>query len=163
MIRARILTQRSQLDAAIDVYLAVLDHFREFAPAQLWLACLYLEIPEKRDEAYRLASKARKVLPNDPEVAQILAEASYQRKEFAYAIQLLQESANERPLAAKQLYLLGMSHRAAKDKVRSRQALDEALDVGLSEPFAQEARRTNYGTGGRQLIVTSVKKTYKLN
>jgi predicted Zn-dependent protease len=123
-------------------YLEVLRRFPEFGPAQMRLASLYLEIPDKRDEAYNLASRARKSLPDDPELAQILAEASYQKKEFAYAVQLLQQSANERPLAARQLYILGMSHLAEKDKLRSREALDKALDSGLPEPLAQDAKQT---------------------
>ena len=105
------------------------------------MASLYLENADKRDEAYKLAAKARKALPTDPELAQILAEASYQKKEFAYAIQLLQQSATQKPLNGKYLYILGMSHLEAKDKRRSREALDKALATGLPEPLAEEARR----------------------
>ena len=43
---------------------------------------LYAEDAEKRNQAYDLVKKARKALTNDPELAQILAELSYQRKEY---------------------------------------------------------------------------------
>jgi uncharacterized protein HemY len=65
---------------------------------------MYAEDPAKRDQAYDLVTKARKALPDDPELAQILGELSYQRKEFAYAAQLLRRSSAKRPLDAKYLY-----------------------------------------------------------
>ena len=142
MLRARTSAQRGESDAAVAAYSEVLRHFPDFTPAQKELASIYLGNSEKFDEAYGLAAKARKSLPDDPELAQILAEASYQKREFAYAIQLLQQSASEKPLDAKQLYILGMSHFNAKDKLRSREALDKALDSGLPEPMAGDAKRT---------------------
>jgi Flp pilus assembly protein TadD len=93
------------------------------------------------NEAYDLAVKARRALPDDPELGQILGALSYERKEFAYAVQLLRESAKKRPLDAKCLYYLGMSHLKAKDKIQSREALDQALAAGLQNPLAAEARR----------------------
>ena len=66
--------------------LEVLRRFPDFGPAQKLLASLYAEDPEKRDQAYALVIKARKALPDDPELAQILAELSYHGKEFAYAV-----------------------------------------------------------------------------
>jgi tetratricopeptide (TPR) repeat protein len=139
MLRARILAQRGDSDGAVATYSEVLSHFPNFAPAQKRLASIYLEIPEKLDEAYNLAARARKNLPDDPEVAQILAEASYEKRKFGYAIHLLQESASEKPLGAKQLYILGMSHFKEKDRLRSRKALEKALDSGHPEPFAEDA------------------------
>ena len=141
MAQAGILLQRGESKAAAAIYTEVLRRFPDFAPAQKRLASLYLEIPEKREEAYDLAVKAREALPDDPELAQILAELSYQRKEFAYAVQLLRQSAKKRPLDAKYLYYLGMSHLKAKDKIQSREALDQALAAGLEDPLAADARR----------------------
>jgi tetratricopeptide (TPR) repeat protein len=141
MAHAGILAQRGESKPAAAIYSEVLRRFPNFAPAQKRLASLYLEIPEKREEAYKLAVKAREALPDDPELAQILAELSYQRNEFAYAVQLLRQSAKKKPLDAKQLYYLGMSHLKAKDKIQSREALDQALAAGLKDPLAADARR----------------------
>ena len=141
MARAEMLRQRRESKAAAAVYSEVLQRFPDFTPAQRDLASVYLEIPDKRDEAYDLAAKARRSLPDDPDVAQILAELSYDRKEFAYAAQLLQQSAEKKPLDAKYLYYLGMSQVKAKDKVQGREALDQALAAGLQDPLAKEARR----------------------
>ena len=136
MAQAGILLQRGESEAAATIYSEVLRRFPDFAPAQKRLASLYAEDPEKRDEAYDLAMKARRALPDDPEVAQILAELSYQRKEFAYAVQLLRQSSEKKPLEAKYLYYLGMSQLKANEKQQSREALQEALAAGLPDPLA---------------------------
>ena len=70
--------------------------------------------PDKNASAYELATKARKVLTEDPELSEILAEISYQKKEYARAIQLLQESARRKPLNAKAFFFLGMSQLQTK-------------------------------------------------
>ena len=141
MAQAGTLLKRGESKAAAATYTEVLRRLPDFAPAQKRLAALYLDIPEKREEAYDLAAKARRTLPDDPELAQVLAELSFQRKEFAYAVQLLRQSAKKKPLEAKYLYYLGMSHLKVKDKIQSREALDQALAAGLQDPLASDARR----------------------
>ena len=140
MARAEILRQRGENAAAASIYSEVLRRFPDFAPAQKRLASMYAEDPERRNEAYDLAMKARRALPDDPELAQILAELSYQRKEFAYTVQLLRQSSEKKPLDAKSLYYLGMSQLKANEKQQSREALQGALAAGLPDPLASEAR-----------------------
>ena len=140
MARAEILLQRGENAAAASIYSEVLRRFPDFVPAQIRLASVYAEDPEKYSEAYALAMKARRGLPDDPELAQILAELSYQRNEFAYAIQLLRQSSEKKPLDAKSLYYLGMSQLKANEKLQSREALQGALAAGLQDPLASEAR-----------------------
>ena len=107
---------------------------------------MHPQSPNIRNEAYPSGHQARTALPDDPQLAQILAEASYQKKEFAYAIQLLEQSAAHRPLDAKQLYILGMSRLSARDKLRSRQALSEAPhgrpDGGVVAPAGAVVNRS---------------------
>jgi Flp pilus assembly protein TadD len=100
---------------------------------------LYLEIPKKREEAYNLAVKARKALPDDPALEQILAELSYQRNELAYAVQLLRQSAKKEPLDAKSLCYLGMSQLGVNERAQGRKTLEQALQIGLPEPLATQA------------------------
>ena len=126
--------------AVAAIYTEILRRFPDFAPAQKQLALLYLDTPEKRVDAYDLAAKAGRSLPDDPELAQILAELSYERQEFAYAAQLLRRSAEKRPLDAKNLYYLGMSHLKTHQKALGREALDQALAAGLQDPLASEAK-----------------------
>ncbi len=142
MARAALLEERGESKDAVKIYTEVLRRFPDFAPAQKHLALLYQGTPEKRDEAYDLAWKARKTLSEDPELAEILAKLSYERNEFAYAAQLLKQSAKKRPLDPEDLYYLGMAQFKSNDIVQARQSLDQALAAGLPDPLASEARRT---------------------
>ena len=106
-VRAAIEEQRGEAKTAIATYTAILKVYPNFAPAQKRLADLYLDDPAALDTAYEFAVKARKALPDDPELARTLGEISYQRKDYSRALQLLRESARATPLDAKGSYYLG--------------------------------------------------------
>jgi tetratricopeptide (TPR) repeat protein len=139
--RAGIEEQRGEPKAAIATYSTILQRFPDFAPAQRQLAALYLQNPGGLDEAYDLAVKARKALPDDPALARTLGEISFQKKDFGRALQLLQESGRKNPLDANGLYYLGMSHLQLKQKPQAKEALERALAAGLQQPLASEAKR----------------------
>ena len=140
MARADLQAQRDDAKAAIVIYNNIVRRYPDFAPVQKRLASLYLEDPAHIDEAYSLALKARNTLPDDPELAKILGEISYKRKEFGYAIQLFQESARKKPLRGTDLYYLGMSQLRASQDSESRKTLEQALTAGLQEPLLGEAK-----------------------
>ena len=140
-VRAAIEEQRGEAKTAIATYTAVLKVYPEFAPAQKRLANLYLDDPTALDAAYDFAMKARKALPDDPELARTLGEISYQKKDYSRALQLLQESARVTPLDAKGSYYLGASQLQLNQKTQGTEALERALTAGLQEPFASEAKR----------------------
>jgi tetratricopeptide (TPR) repeat protein len=141
MVRAAINLQRGEAKAAEEIYNAVLQILPEFAPAQKQLAGLYAESPEKIAKAYDLATKARKTLDRDPDLMRILGVISFQRKEYARAIQLLEDAEKQKPLDAKSLYFLGMAHGQAKQKPKARDAFKRALAGGLQDPLAADAKR----------------------
>jgi len=141
MAQASLEIQRGDSKRAIGRYGEILQRFPDFAPAEKQLAVLYMEDPATLDKAYGLAVKARKTLPNDPELTRTLGEISYQRKEYSRAVQLLQESGRATPLDAKGLYYLGASQMQNKQKIQAQEALEKSLATGLSEPLASEARR----------------------
>jgi tetratricopeptide (TPR) repeat protein len=141
MAQAAIQLQRNDAKAAAGIYSQVLSKYPDFAPAQKRLAAIYAENPDDLAKAYDLAMKARKVLIDDPELARTLAELSFERKEFPYAIQLFQESAGKQPLPPKDLYYLGMAQLQTKQDAKGRETLERALAAGLSDPFAQEAKQ----------------------
>ena len=141
IVQAAIQMKQGNSIAAIDTYNEVLRRFPEFVPAQKELARLYSENPTTLEKAYDFALKARNSLPEDPEVAQTLGELCYQRKDYAYALQLLQESAKRKSLDARGLYCLGMSYLAVQEERESYDALARALTEGLQEPLASEAKR----------------------
>jgi uncharacterized protein HemY len=102
---------------------------------------LYARDPSAVANAYDLAAKARKTLPDDPELTELLGRLSYEKKEYPRAIQLLQESARRRPLDADSLFYLGMSQLQARQKAEAQGALNQALTAGLQDPLATEAKR----------------------
>jgi tetratricopeptide (TPR) repeat protein len=141
MVQADLQAQRGDPNAATVIYTEVLQRYPDFAPAQKRLASVYAQDPNTLPKAYELAMKARKTLSDDPELTQILAEISYKRKEFTYAIQLLGESGKRKALDSRSLYYLGMSQWYAAQKTKGRESLERALGAGLPEPLATEAKR----------------------
>jgi tetratricopeptide (TPR) repeat protein len=142
MVKAELASQRNEKKSAADIYNKVLRRYPDFSPAQKQLASLYADSDAADlDKAYDLAVKARKKLPEDADLTRILAEISYKKKDFAYALQLLSESARKKPLDAKALYYFGMSSLQLKQNAQARDALHRALEAGLQEPFSTEARQ----------------------
>ena len=141
MAQAAIELQRNDAKAATGIYLQVLRQYPDFAPAQKRLAAIYADNPDDLTKAYDLAMKARKTLSDDPELARTLAELNFKRNEFAYAIQLFDQSAATQPLPPKDLYYLGMAQLQTKQDAKGRETLKRALTAGLQDPLAQQARQ----------------------
>jgi tetratricopeptide (TPR) repeat protein len=141
MALAAIHLQRKESGPAADIYSRVLQIYPDFAPAQKWLAIIYGENPDKLANAYDLAMKARKTLPDDTELARTLARINFKRKEFRYAVQLLEQSATIQPLGAQDLCYLGLALIESKQEAKGRTALELALKQGLSGPLADEAKK----------------------
>jgi tetratricopeptide (TPR) repeat protein len=146
MAEAGIQLQRNDAKAAAGIYSEILRSRPDFAPAQKQLAVIYADNPENLAKAYELAAKARKTLSDDPELARTLAELNFRRKEFAFAIQLFQESAAKQPLPPKDLYYLGMAQLQTRQDVKGRETLERALAAGLQDPLAQEVKQRLAGT-----------------
>jgi tetratricopeptide (TPR) repeat protein len=140
MAQAALDQQRGQMKPAAEIYTSILRRSPDFAPAQKRLAELYAQEPSTTAAAYDLATKARKTLPDDSELAELLGRLSYEKKEYQRAIQLLEESARKRSLDANSLFYLGMSQLQTRQKAEARDVLNQALVGGLQEPQASEAR-----------------------
>jgi tetratricopeptide (TPR) repeat protein len=141
MAQATLLAQRDQVKPASEIYSNILQRLPDFAPAQKHLATLYAQDSSTVAAAYDMATKARKTLPEDPELSELLGRLSYEKKEYPRAIQLLQESARKRPLDADSLFCLGMSQLQTRQKAEAQGILNQALVAGLHDPQAAEAKR----------------------
>ena len=141
MAQAALDTQRGQTKPATEIYTNILRRLPDFAPAQKRLATVYAQDPSKVAAAYDLATKARKTLPDDPELAELLGRLSYEKKEYPRAVQLFQETAQKRPLDADSLFYLGMSQLQNRQKPEGKEVLNQALVAGLQEPLATQAKR----------------------
>jgi len=141
MIRAKDRFKQGDTQGATADYTEVLERFPDFPPAQKEMARLLSADPANQAKAYDLAVKAHNNLPDDPDAACVLATICYQRKDYAYAAQLLQDSASKSPLDAGSLYYLGMSLFQNHDKQGSHDALQQAVAAGLTDPKLSEANR----------------------
>jgi len=141
MAQAVLDSKQGQIKRAIETYENILRRWPDFALAQKRLAALYAQDPSTLAAADDLAAKARKTLSDDPGLTELLGQLSYEKKEYPRAVQLLQESARQRPLDANSLFYLGMSQLQARQTAEARGALNQALAGGLEEPLATEAKR----------------------
>jgi tetratricopeptide (TPR) repeat protein len=124
----------------VSIYNDLLRRYPDFPLAEKKLAALYVDDPHHIDEAYRLATKARSLLPDDAELASILGEISFKRGEFSYAIQYFQESARRRPLSARNLYYCGMAQLRENRDSESLETLEKAVSLGLAELMLKDAQ-----------------------
>jgi tetratricopeptide (TPR) repeat protein len=140
--QAALAAKNGDTNQAITAYQQVLTRIPDFGPVEKRLAALFMQPPADLTKASDMANKARKNLPDDLELTRLLAEISYQQKEYSRVLQLLDEVSRKEPLDAKELYLVGVSSAQTKDTARAREALTNALTSGLQDPQASDARRT---------------------
>src|SRR5438874_1771655 len=139
MAKAAIRLQKGDTAEASEIYNSILQKWPDFAPAQKRLASIYVNEPANAGKAYELASKARRGLVNDPDLAKTLGTLSFQRKEYARAVQFLQESDAKKPLEGKSLFMLGMAHLKLGHKADARKVLDRAVAAGIPDDLAKQA------------------------
>lgn len=142
MARADELRKSGDSKGAEKIYAEISERLPEFAPAQIALADIYVDDPAKVAAAADLVAKARKTLPDDPQATELLAEISFQRKEYPRAIQLFQDARRKRPLSARGLFHLGLSFAQNKQAQQATDAINQALAAGLPESSAVTAKQT---------------------
>jgi len=140
MAKAAIRLQKGDTAEASEIYNSILQKWPDFAPAQKRLASIYVNEPANAGKAYELASKARRSLVDDPDLAKTLGTLSFQRKEYARAVQFLQESDAKKPLEGKSLFMLGMAHLKLGHKADARKVLDRAVAAGIPDDLAKQAK-----------------------
>jgi len=140
MAKAAIRLQKGDAAEASAIYSSILEKWPDFAPAQKWLASIYANDPANAGKAYELASKARRSLVDDSSLAKTLGTLSFQRKEYARAVQFLQESDARKALDGKSLFMLGMAHLRLGHKTEAKKILDRALAAGIPDDLAKQAK-----------------------
>src|SRR6059058_5775857 len=140
MAKAAIRLQKGDTAEASAIYNGILQKWPDFTPAQKRLASIYVNEPANAGKAYELASKARRSLPDDPELAKTLGILSFQRKEYARTVQFLQESEAKKPLEGKSLFMLGIAHLQLGHKAEAKKILDRALAAGIPDDLAKQVK-----------------------
>ncbi len=121
-------------------YEQVLERYPRFVPATRNLAILYADHLDDARTGYRLATEARRALPEDVELAKALGKLAYWRGEYQYAAQLLKEVLQQKGADAEAYYYLGMSQHRLKQKADSAASLHQALALNLDAKHATESR-----------------------
>ena len=83
--------------------------------------------------------KARKEWPADADLAETLGQLSYHRKDYRYAVDLLQEAAKTKASGPQAWFTLGRSQLALGQKDAARDSLTQAVAAGLTGDDAAEA------------------------
>ena len=140
MAKAAIRLRKGDTAEASAIYNSILQKWPDFAPAQKRLATIYANDPANANKAYELANKARRGLVDDPDLARTLGVLSFQRKEYARAVQFFQESEAKKPLEGKSLFMLGMAHLQLGHKAEAKRILDRALAAGVPDDLAKQVK-----------------------
>jgi predicted Zn-dependent protease len=122
-------------------YEKLLGQFPDFTPAQRNLTILYAATSADVAKAGPLASKARLAFPNDVALARAVGILAYRQGEFTRAATLLQEVTSKSKDDGEVLYYLGMTQGRLNKRTESKQTLQRALEVGLKEALAAEAKK----------------------
>jgi len=133
--------QEGDASGAGALYEKILEKNPLFAPATRQLARIYVERTGDDEKAYNLAVKAREAFPGDPDVARTLGIIDYRRGDYGGAERLFQESLRSLPNDAETVYYMGMSHYNLREMDESKAELQRALDLKLSDPLSDDAKR----------------------
>jgi|CZKI01.1.fsa_nt_gi tetratricopeptide (TPR) repeat protein len=110
-------------------------------PALNNLAYVYSEKIGDLDKALEMAQKARKVLPNEPHVADTLGWILYKRHQYRWALSLLTESVNALQTDPEMQFHLGMTHYMLGDEASARVSLERALQPNQDFPGSDQAKQ----------------------
>ena len=141
MLMSTIYQQQNNHAAARDTYEKLVVVNPKYAPAYNNLAYLYSEQFNQVDKAHEMAQKARELLPRDPNIADTLGWVLFQKRQYAQALDLLQESAEKLTTSAEVQYHLGMAHYMLGEEKAARAALQKAFELTPDFTGHDEARR----------------------
>jgi tetratricopeptide (TPR) repeat protein len=123
------------------VYERVLAQYPDFVPALRELALLHMESRDSTEQAFKIVSKAREMLPADMAITEAAGRMAYARRQYEYAARLLQECSEKNPDRADALFYLGLSYHQLRNKDLARKTLRRALEMHPDSELAAEARR----------------------
>jgi len=132
---------------AEESYKRALQIDPDYAVAANNLAFSMLEHGGNLDVALSYAQSARRVVPTDPNVADTLAWAYFQKGIYPTAIDLLEGASKEVPSDVTFHYHLGMAYQKSNDKMKARRELEQVLKLDPAYPKAEEIRQILAGSG----------------
>ncbi|RXK52928.1 tetratricopeptide repeat protein [Oleiharenicola lentus] len=143
---AALLEREGKIDQAVATLETSLKTHDQSAGTLMLLARLESR-RQNAAKAMEHAREARKLAPDDPEVARSLARFAFQNRDFTWAASLLQEAARRITDSPDLLYELGLAEYSVGRVTEAREALRKALDLAAQSPlnlFAQKAEATRW-------------------
>jgi tetratricopeptide (TPR) repeat protein len=141
MLQGMLLEEKGRYDQAKTAYEKVLAINPKFPAALNNLAYLYSERFNRPAEAQDLATRARELQPNDPYSGDTLGWILYRQGKYAWALNLLKESAQDLPTSPEVQYHLGMIHYMMGEEASARAAFDAAIKLSSDFPGMDDCRR----------------------
>lgn len=133
--------QRSNYPAAREGYEKLLALNPRSVVALNNLAYLLSERLNETDKAQELAQRARQIAPNDPHSADTLGWILHRKRQYPWALSLLQEAADKLPAEAEVQYHLGLTHYMMGDEPAARSALERSLQNAPTTAWVSTARQ----------------------
>src|SRR5260370_39530024 len=138
---AMLMESQADYAGAKDAYERLLAVNPQFGPALNNLAYLYTVRFKQPEKGFELAQKGRRLLPNDPTIADTLGWTTYLSGDYAGALPLFQESAEKLFGQPEIQYHLGMAHYMMGNEEPARAALQRAVQSGKEFEGKDQAKQ----------------------
>jgi tetratricopeptide (TPR) repeat protein len=144
MVSALLSERAGATNEAEQIWQKVLVIYPRFAPAMRELAIHYSHSPNAADQkkAYDFAQDARASMPDDLRLAKTLGILAYGQTHYDISMRELRQCVEKSAPDGEVFYYLGMDYIKLKQRNDSKQALQQALKLGLADNLAGQARDT---------------------
>lgn len=141
MIKGLLSAKNGHTQTAKKLFEQILGIYPDFLAAKRELAILYAKDPGDDKKAYNYAFKAHEGLPDDKELTRALGVLAYRTEDYQRSTKIFRDQVEADMTDAQAKYYLGMSLFKTKDNMSARQYLSKAVELGLPEPLAAEAKK----------------------
>jgi Flp pilus assembly protein TadD len=142
LLAGSIYENKQDWDKAKQMYQKVLELHPDNPLASNNLAYVMLQQGGNLDVALAMAQTARRQLPDNPNSADTLGWAYYQKGVYNSAIDLFKEAVKKEPDNATFVYHLGLAYAKNGQAALARQQLDRVLKIKPGSSEAEDLRRT---------------------
>jgi len=131
----------NKVEDARKCYEAALKANPDFGPALIGAADFNARRGGGREEALKMAERARELMPADPRTAHVLGRLAYLEGNFKWAYSLLKEAADKQPGDVELAYHLGLARYMQGYIEEARRIIHGAVESGAEFADREEARR----------------------
>jgi tetratricopeptide (TPR) repeat protein len=127
--------------SAARAYDIILGLYPQFLPATRSLGILLAGAAQTESRALELLNPIRNQNPKDAPVAKAMGMVYLNRKDAAKAVSLLKDASAGLPADPMVFFHLGQACQLNRDAAEAQKAMQTAIQLGLKDPWLQEARK----------------------